>query len=159
MIVQLILPLYQFRKREDTRIITWFQAFFIISISKKIFCFKNLLVCEEESCYQTFNSRDLVCRSVKLLSLEGCPELTAAGLELVVISWMEIQSLRVVSCNKIKDTEISPVLSYLFSTLKDLQWRPDTKSLLSANLVGSGMGKRGAKFFKKTCDWKALTGA
>lgn len=98
-------------------------------------------------------------RSVKLLSLEGCPVLTTAGLELVVISWMEIQSLRVISCNKIKDTDISPVLSYLFSTLKDLQWRPDTRSLLSANLVGSGMGKRGTRFFKKTCDWKSLPGS
>ncbi|KAK4363476.1 hypothetical protein RND71_018717 [Anisodus tanguticus] len=58
-----------------------------------------------------------------------------------------------------KDSEISPALSTLFSTLKDFQWRPDTKSLLSAGLVGTGMRKRGNRYFKKTCDWKSLPGA
>ncbi|CAI9092031.1 OLC1v1027167C1 [Oldenlandia corymbosa var. corymbosa] len=98
-------------------------------------------------------------RRVKLLSLEGCSVLTTAGLEVVVLSWMDLQSLKVMSCNKIKDSEISPVLSYMFSTLEDLQWRPDTKSLLASNLGGTGMGKRGAKYFKKTCDWKSLPGS
>lgn len=64
-----------------------------------------------------------------------------------------------ISCGNIKDSEISPALSTLFSTLKDFQWKPDTKSLLSAGLVGTGMGKRGNKLFKKTCDWKSLPGA
>lgn len=126
------------------------QAFFLMSMSKKMLCFQNLLDIQKFPCYPKLNLCNAVCRSVKFLSLEGCPVLTTAGLELVVISWMEIQSLKVMSCNKIKDSEISPVLSYLFSTLKELHWRPDTKSLLSANLVGTGMGKRGTKFFKKT---------
>jgi F-box and leucine-rich repeat protein 2/20 len=53
------------------------------------------------------------------------------------------------SCNKIKDEEISPALSELFSNLKELKWRPDNKSLLAASLVGTGMGKKGRVFFKR----------
>lgn len=48
-----------------------------------------------------------------------------------------------------KDDEVSPVLSMLFYSLKDLKWMPDNRSVLSTSLVGSGMGKRGGKFFKK----------
>lgn len=90
------------------------------------------------------------------MSLEGCSLLTTAGLELVIISWMDLQSLKVMSCNKIKDVEISPMLSRLFSGLKDLQWKPDSKSLLSDILAGTGMGRKGSRFFKKTCDWRSL---
>ncbi|XAR71818.1 hypothetical protein NMG60_11018250 [Bertholletia excelsa] len=90
-----------------------------------------------------------ICRSVKFLSLEGCALLTTQSLESLVLSLKELQSLRVVSCNNIKDCEITPLLSALFSDLKELTWRPDTKSLLSLNLLGTGMGKRGGKFFKK----------
>ncbi|KAI5670225.1 hypothetical protein M9H77_10589 [Catharanthus roseus] len=96
------------------------------------------------------------CRRVKFLSIEGCSLLTTAGLEFVLLSWMELQSLQVMSCNRIKDIEISFMLSHLFSNLKDLQWKPDSKSLLSANLAGTGMGKKGTKFFKKTYDWRSL---
>ncbi|KAI3458311.1 hypothetical protein Pfo_014974 [Paulownia fortunei] len=95
-------------------------------------------------------------RKVKFLSLEGCSMLTTRGLESVIISWNELQSLKVKSCNNIKDCEVNPALSSVFSILKDLKWKPDTKSLLSANLDGTGMGKRGSKFFKKSCDWKSL---
>lgn len=98
-------------------------------------------------------------RRVKSLCLESCSLLTTEGLESALLLWKEIQSLKVISCGNIKDTEISPALSTLFSTLKDFQWRADTKSLLSAGLVGTGMRKRGNKLFKKTCDWKSLPGA
>ncbi|KAF7850890.1 hypothetical protein BT93_L4905 [Corymbia citriodora subsp. variegata] len=90
------------------------------------------------------------CRRVKCLSLEGCSLLTTEGLEPVILSWKELQSLRVISCKSIKDNEVSPALSTLFSVLKELKWRPDTKSLLAASLAGSGMGRRGGKFFKRT---------
>ncbi|XP_060203361.1 F-box protein At5g07670-like [Lycium barbarum] len=98
-------------------------------------------------------------RKVKSLCLESCSLLTTEGLESALISCKEIQSLKVISCSNIKDSEISPALSALFSTLIDFQWRPDTKSLLSAGLAGTGMRKRGNRYFKKTCDWKSLPGA
>lgn len=85
-----------------------------------------------------------------MLYLEGCSLLTTEGLESVIHSWKELQSLRVVSCKHIKDSEISPSLATLFTTLKELKWRPDTKSLLPSSLVGIGMGKKGGKFFKRT---------
>ncbi|RLM49028.1 hypothetical protein C2845_PMPSC002135 [Panicum miliaceum] len=90
-----------------------------------------------------------LCRRVKFLSLERCSLLTTRGLESVVTSWSDLQSLEVVSCNKIKDEEITPALSELFSNLKELKWRPDNKSLLAASLVGTGMGKKGRVFFKR----------
>ncbi|KAG8381533.1 hypothetical protein BUALT_Bualt06G0131600 [Buddleja alternifolia] len=98
-------------------------------------------------------------RKVSFLSLEGCSMLTTNGLESVIISWDELRSLKVKSCNNIKDCEVTPSLSSVFSALKDLKWKPDTKSILSVNLEGTGMGKRGSKFFKKSCDWKSLPGA
>ncbi|CAK9135143.1 unnamed protein product [Ilex paraguariensis] len=104
-----------------------------------------------------FNSAS-ICRRVKLLSLEGCSLITTGGLESVILSWKELDSLKVISCKHIKDMEVTPTLSTLFSALKDLKWRPDTKSLLSASLPGTGMGKRG-RFFKKPQDWKSLLDA
>ncbi|PPD78541.1 hypothetical protein GOBAR_DD24524 [Gossypium barbadense] len=89
---------------------------------------------------------------VKLLSLEGCSLLTIRGLELVVLSWKELQRLRVMSCNNIKDTEVTPELATLFSVLKELIWRPDSRSLLSSNLAGTGMGRKGDRFFKRSKD-------
>ncbi|KAL6580579.1 hypothetical protein OROMI_008603 [Orobanche minor] len=100
-----------------------------------------------------------VLRRVRDLSLEGCSMLTTRGLESVITCWNEVQSLKVYSCNNIKDSEVSPALSTVFSALKDLKWKPDTKSIISGNLAGSGMGKRGGKFFKKSCDWKSLPGS
>lgn len=91
-------------------------------------------------------------RRVKLLSLEGCSLLTIRGLELVVLSWKELQRLRVMSCNNIKDTEVTPELATLFSVLKELIWRPDSRSLLSSNLAGTGMGRKGDRFFKRSKD-------
>ncbi|WOL06246.1 hypothetical protein Cni_G14978 [Canna indica] len=89
-----------------------------------------------------------ICRDVKFLSLEGCSRLTTDGLQSVVLSWVDLQRLVVVSCNHIKDNEVSPALSSLFSVLKELKWRPDTKSAL-ASLAGTGMGKKGGRFFKR----------
>lgn len=88
------------------------------------------------------------CRRVKYVSLEGCSLLTTGGLEAVVLTWKDLQRLRVVSCNNIRDTEISPSLASLFSVLKELKWRPDTKSVLAASLIGTGMGQKGGRFFK-----------
>ncbi|KAJ6347648.1 hypothetical protein OIU76_004178 [Salix suchowensis] len=89
------------------------------------------------------------CRRVKLLSLEGCSLLTTEGLESVLLTWNELEHLRIESCKNIKDSEISPALSTLFSVLKELRWRPDSRSLLASSLVGTGMGKKGGRFFKK----------
>ncbi|KAI4384723.1 hypothetical protein MLD38_002838 [Melastoma candidum] len=91
------------------------------------------------------------CRRVKLLSLEGCSQLTAEGLEPVLFSWRDVQSLRVVSCKNIKDSEISPALSTRFSVLQELKWMPDSRSLLASSLPETRMGRRrGAKFLKRT---------
>lgn len=76
--------------------------------------------------------------------------LTTEGLESVVLSWNDLQSLAVVSCNNIKNEVVSPAMSTLFSVLKELKWRPDSKSVLATNLVGTGMGKKGGRFFKRT---------
>jgi F-box/leucine-rich repeat protein 2/20 len=86
-------------------------------------------------------------RRVESLSLEGCSLLTTEGLGSVILSWKELQSLSVVSCKNIKDSEISLSLSTF--AFKELKWRPDTKSLLRSSLVGTGMGKKGSKFFNK----------
>ncbi|GAV68086.1 hypothetical protein CFOL_v3_11589 [Cephalotus follicularis] len=106
-----------------------------------------------QDCWGLDNDRfslSSVCRRVKYLSLEACSLLTTEGLESVILNWKELQNLSVVSCKNIKDIEVSTALATLFSTLKELKWRPDTKSLLASSLVGTGMGKRGGKVFKKT---------
>ncbi|XP_065859284.1 F-box protein At5g51370-like [Euphorbia lathyris] len=90
-----------------------------------------------------------VCRRVKLLSLEGCSALTTGGFEATVLNWKDLQRLRVISCNKIKDNEVSPALSSLFSVLKELKWRPDSRSLLWSSLAGTGMRNKGGRFFKR----------
>ncbi|WOH01352.1 hypothetical protein DCAR_0520734 [Daucus carota subsp. sativus] len=99
-----------------------------------------------------------ICRRVSCLSLEGCSRLTTIGLEAVIHSWKELQSINVISCSKVKDSEVTPMLATLFSSLKDFKWRPDSKSLVSANRVSTGIGKRG-KSFRKAQDWKFLSGA
>lgn len=86
-----------------------------------------------------------VCRSIRSLSLEGCSLLTTEGLESVVLSWIEIDRLKVISCSNVKDSEITPELATLFSDLKELKWRPDSRSLLSASLTGTGVGEKGGK--------------
>ncbi|MBA0562778.1 hypothetical protein Golob_007800 [Gossypium lobatum] len=91
-------------------------------------------------------------RRVKLLSVEGCSLVTIKGLESVLLSWKELQQLRVMSCNNIKDTEVTPELANLFSMLKELKWRADSRSLLLSNLVGTGMGKKGGRFFQRSKD-------
>ncbi|KAF3500311.1 hypothetical protein F2Q69_00045357 [Brassica cretica] len=87
---------------------------------------------------------------VKLLYVEGCSLLTTSGLESVILQWHELEHLKVVSCKNVKDSEISPLMSALFSDLVELQWRPDTRSHLFSSLAGAGIGGKGAKFFKKT---------
>lgn len=88
-----------------------------------------------------------LCRRVKLLYLEHCSLLTTGGLESVLLSWKGLQRLMVVSCSKIKDNEVTPELASLFYVLKELKWRPDTRSLLSAELEGIRMWRKGGKFF------------
>ncbi|KAF8115548.1 hypothetical protein N665_0025s0017 [Sinapis alba] len=87
---------------------------------------------------------------VKLLYLEGCSLLTTSGLESVILQWHELEHLKVVSCKNVKDSEVTPLMSALFSDLVELQWRPDTRSHLFSSLTGAGIGGKGAKFFKKT---------
>ncbi|KAM0072513.1 putative leucine-rich repeat domain superfamily [Helianthus debilis subsp. tardiflorus] len=89
-----------------------------------------------------------VCRRVSSLSLEGCSLLTMDGFEPVVHSWKEVKRLKVVACNNIKDSAMSPELATLFSLLKELKWRPDSKSILSSGLEGTGVWQRGGRSFK-----------
>lgn len=89
-----------------------------------------------------------VCRTVRSLSLEGCSLLTTEGLELVLLSWTELDMLKVISCNNVRDSEITPELATLFSDLKELKWRPDSRSLLSANLTGTGIGEKGDRYLR-----------
>ena len=93
---------------------------------------------------------------MKFVSLEGCSLVTTDCLESVILSWKEIESLRVVACKNIKDRDITPALSALFSLLKELKWRPDTKSLLPPGVLGTCVGKKGGKFFKSILDHKLL---
>ncbi|CAH2069061.1 unnamed protein product [Thlaspi arvense] len=90
-----------------------------------------------------------ICRRVKLLYLEHCSLLTTGGLESVLLSWKGLQRLMVVSCSNIKDNQVTPELASLFSVLKELKWRPDTRSLLSSDLDGIGMWRKGGKFFTR----------
>lgn len=86
---------------------------------------------------------------MKLVALEGCSLLTTGGLESVLLCWKELQRLRVVSCNSVTDSEITPALATLFSVLKELAWRPNSKALLSASLAETGVGTKGGRFFKR----------
>ncbi|KAJ0233843.1 F-box protein [Hirschfeldia incana] len=95
-------------------------------------------------------SLGMVFGRVKLLYLEGCSLLTTSGLESVILHWHELEHLKVVSCKNVKDSEISPLLSDLFSDLVELQWRPDTRSHLWSSLTEIGIGNKGGKFFRKT---------
>ncbi|CAL1371621.1 unnamed protein product [Linum trigynum] len=90
------------------------------------------------------------CRRVKVLYLEGCSLVTTEGLESVLLSWNEIENVKIESCKNVHDAAISPELSNLFSGLKQLRWRPDSKLVLAAGLTGTGIGERGRKFFKKS---------
>ncbi|KAL2460854.1 F-box protein [Abeliophyllum distichum] len=90
-----------------------------------------------------------ICRSVRFLSLEGCSLLTTEGLESVILSWKKLDRLRVVACNNIKDSEITPELATLFSVLKELKWRPDSRSLMVAGLAGTGVGQKGGRSLRK----------
>ncbi|KAK9910899.1 hypothetical protein M0R45_034835 [Rubus argutus] len=90
-----------------------------------------------------------ICRRVKLISLEGCSLLTTGGLESVLLCWKELQELRVVSCNNISDSDITSALASLFSVLKELTWRPNSRALLSSSLAGTGVGMKGGRFFKR----------
>lgn len=80
--------------------------------------------------------------------MEGCSLLTMEGLDAVVLSWKELQRLKVVSCNNIKDSEITPAMASLFSVLKALKWQPDSRSLLASGLEGTGLGMKGGRSFK-----------
>lgn len=85
---------------------------------------------------------------MKLLAVEGCSLLTTGGLESSVLLWGDLERLRVVSCNKVRDDEVTPALSSLFALLKELQWRPDSRSALAHSLAGTGMGKKGGRFLR-----------
>lgn len=88
-------------------------------------------------------------RSLRFLSLEGCSLLTTEGLDSVVQSWKELERLKVVSCNNIKDSEITPELATLFSVLKELKWRPDSRSFLSSGLEGTVIGQKGGRSLRR----------
>ncbi|CAH1448109.1 unnamed protein product [Lactuca virosa] len=115
------------------------------------------LVCEAvrelvfEDCWGLDNNTFFtasICRRVMSLSLEGCSLLTMDGFDPVVVSWKELKRLKVVSCNNIKDSAMSPELATLFSLLKELKWRPDSKSILSSGLHGTGIWQKGGRSFK-----------
>ncbi|KAG9452301.1 hypothetical protein H6P81_005205 [Aristolochia fimbriata] len=90
-----------------------------------------------------------LCRRVKSVSLEGCSLLTVEGLESVVLSWKDLQRLRVVSCKSMKNTEVTPALSSVFSVLKEFKWQLDSRAVLAASLAGTGIGSKGGRFFKR----------
>ncbi|KAL0429072.1 UNVERIFIED_CONTAM: F-box protein [Sesamum radiatum] len=90
-----------------------------------------------------------VFRAIRSLSLEGCSLLTTEGLESVVLSWKELDRLKVISCNNVRDSEITPELATLFSLLKELKWRPDSRSLLAASLAGTGIGQKGGRSLRR----------
>ncbi|KAH7425931.1 hypothetical protein KP509_11G078200 [Ceratopteris richardii] len=121
-----------------------FSALVSVAASVKELCFQDCWGLDDE----TFKLLE-TCRQVRILSLEGCALLTTGGLEALVMNWKDLHTLRVVYCNSIKDTEITPALALTFSTLKELKWRPDTKSLLADCLLGTGVGQIGGKFFKR----------
>ncbi|XP_050156744.1 F-box protein At5g07670-like [Malus sylvestris] len=127
------------------------RALFMVCRAAKEIVFKNCWGLENDM-FRLAST----CRRVKLLSLEGCSVLTTEGLESVILAWKGLECLRVASCKNLKDKEISPALSTLFSTLKELQWRPDTKSLLPSRINGTTIGKKGSRFFRKTRDLKML---
>ncbi|XP_042038488.1 F-box protein At5g51380-like [Salvia splendens] len=109
---------------------------------------QNIRVLEIEDCWGLDDSifaAATIFRSIRSVSLEGCSLLTTEGLESVVLSWIEIDRLKVISCSNVKDSEITPELATLFSDLKELKWRPDSRSLLSASLTGTGVGEKGGK--------------
>ncbi|XP_076917681.1 F-box protein At5g07670-like [Bidens hawaiensis] len=89
-----------------------------------------------------------ICRRVVSLCLEGCSLLTMDGFEPVVLSWKELKRLKVVSCNNIKDSAMTPELATLFSLLKELKWCPDSKSILSSGLEGTEVWQKGGRSFK-----------
>lgn len=127
----------QLRERRSVR------ALFLVCRSATELVFKNCWGLTDDI-FGTGN----VCRRVKSLSLEGCSKLTIEGLASVVLYWNELESLSVISCNNIKDNDVTPVLATLFSVLKKFKWKADTRSLLSASLVGTGMRNKG-KIFRK----------
>ncbi|KAJ4746732.1 F-box protein [Rhynchospora pubera] len=120
------------------------HALFMVCESAREIVFQNCWGLDDE----LFASA-AICRRVKLLNLQSCSVLSTQGLESIILSWPDLERLTVISCNNIKDEEISPALSGLFSSLKELKWRPDTKSMLATSLGGTGMGKKGGRFFKR----------
>ncbi|KAL2632908.1 hypothetical protein R1flu_004387 [Riccia fluitans] len=73
------------------------------------------------------------CRKIRLLYLDGCSLITAAGLEEIILLCNDLQRLRVVHCNNIRESELSLKVDAIIVTLKEFRWRPDTKSLLTRN--------------------------
>ncbi|KAG8391615.1 hypothetical protein BUALT_Bualt01G0205800 [Buddleja alternifolia] len=105
-----------------------------------------------EDCWGLDNSTfaaAVIFRTIRSFLLEGCSLLTTEGLESVILSWKKLNRLKVVSCNNVKDSEITPELATLFSVLKELTWRPDSRSLLLASLTGTGIGQSGGRSFRK----------
>ncbi|KAI3896392.1 hypothetical protein MKX03_008867 [Papaver bracteatum] len=128
----------QFRDKESA------NALFLVCVAVKEIVFQDCWGLDSEMFSFASN-----CRRVKSISLERCSMLTTEGLESVVLSWVNLQSLRVVSCNHVKDSEVTPALSSLFSVLKEFTWRPDSRSLLTSSLEGTGVGKKGGRFFRR----------
>ncbi|CAH9112650.1 unnamed protein product [Cuscuta epithymum] len=121
------------------------RALFIVCVSVRELTIEDCWGLDNDA----FSSACLL-RSLRALSLDGCSLLTTEGLDSVIESWRDLQSLKVVSCKNIKDSEITPGLAMLFSVLKELKWRPDSKSLLSLRLEGTGVGHKGGRSFR----WK-----
>ncbi|GAB4844326.1 hypothetical protein Ancab_037690 [Ancistrocladus abbreviatus] len=120
------------------------KALFLVCKSVRVIAFRDCWGLEDD----VFHFASL-CRRVNSLSLEGCSLLTMQGLDSVVPSWNELQMLQVISCNSIKDGEVTPAMATVFSVLKELKWRPDSRCLLSLSLAGTGVGKKGGRFFKR----------
>ncbi|GAB2271090.1 hypothetical protein Dimus_005939 [Dionaea muscipula] len=120
------------------------KALFLICNSLRVIDFRNCWGLDDDMFH--FAS---VCRGVRSLSLEGCSFLTMQGLDSVIPCWNELQLLSVVSCNNVKDSEVTPEMASVFTLLKEFKWRPDSRSLLTSTTTGAGFRKKGGRFFKR----------
>ncbi|CAH1445663.1 unnamed protein product [Lactuca virosa] len=80
-----------------------------------------------------------LCRRVKFLWIEGCSRVTTEGLESVVLSLKELESLKVISCKNMKDDECSPFDSLQLHGYRGTMKKD--KSVVIENPSGSGVAK------------------
>ncbi|KAJ4727198.1 F-box protein [Melia azedarach] len=78
----------------------------------------------------------LVCENVSEIAFQNC-----WGLEDDVFGLATI-------CRRVKVLSLEGCSLLTTAVLKELKWRPDSRSLLAAGLAGTGVGKKGVRFFQ-----------